>query len=149
MQHFVSASWFSDAELRNDHSVRYVVSLGDSIMPVPPPCSGSMGLGFAPTGQTTNLPFWRAILEGKDIASPEFSIWLSHNGGTLTFGGVNNTLFSGDIEYLALADTNATYWALEISGAALNNVLTTSRPHISQPSPCKAIPSAFRTRGWP
>ncbi|KAJ6565598.1 aspartic peptidase domain-containing protein [Mycena vulgaris] len=95
------------------------LSLGDSIMPVPPPCSGSMGLGFAPIGQTTNLPFWRAILEGKDISSPEFSVWLSHNGGTLTFGGVNNTLFSGDIEYLDLVETNATYWALDISAVTV------------------------------
>ncbi|KAJ6573034.1 aspartic peptidase domain-containing protein [Mycena vulgaris] len=70
------------------------LSLGDSIMPVPPPCSGSMGLGFAPIGQTTNLPFWRAILEGKDISSPEFS-------------------------YLDLVETNATYWALDISAVTV------------------------------
>ncbi|KAF7351968.1 Acid protease [Mycena venus] len=96
------------------------LSLGpDSPVPVPLPCSGSIGLGFAPIAQTTNLPFWRAILEGKDISAPEFSIWLSHNGGAITFGGVNNSLFSGDIDYLDLAETNSTYWALDIAAVTV------------------------------
>ncbi|KAJ6592532.1 aspartic peptidase domain-containing protein, partial [Mycena capillaripes] len=88
----------------------------NSPVPAPAPCSGSLGLGFAPIAQTTNLPFWRAILQEQ--GSTEFTDPnVESYGGALTFGGVNNSLFSGDIEYLDLTDTNSTYWALNVSDA--------------------------------
>jgi cathepsin D len=91
-------------------------------------------MGFPTTAATTDLPFWRAILEDSQISSPEFSIWFPRVGspgaGALTFGGTNTSLYSGEIEYLNLADTNSTYWALRLSGTwitySISNVALTT-----------------------
>ncbi|KAJ6592644.1 aspartic peptidase domain-containing protein [Mycena capillaripes] len=126
-QQAVNGYIFTDTIRLGSYSISNAafLTLGpESPLPAPLPCSGSLGLGFAPIARTTNLPFWRAILQEQ--GSAEFSVWLSRidpkvesHGGALTFGGVNNSLFSGDIEYLDLTDTNSTYWALNVSAVTV------------------------------
>ncbi|KAJ6573117.1 aspartic peptidase domain-containing protein [Mycena vulgaris] len=94
------------------------------------PISGLMGFGFAGIAQTTKLPFWEAILASGQAASPEMGFWLSRvqgtpnpakeePGGAFTFGGVNASLYSGDVEFLDLAGAQSTWWALHVSAIAV------------------------------
>ncbi|KAJ7842349.1 aspartic peptidase domain-containing protein [Mycena olivaceomarginata] len=106
-------------------TISFLTTGVDSPIPALAPASGGLGMGFPTTAATTDLPFWRAILEDSRISSPEFSIWLPRIGspgaGALTFGGTNTSLYSGEIEYLNLADTNSTYWALRLSAMTVQN----------------------------
>lgn len=93
--------------------------------------SGIIGLAFQNLASTQAVPFWLALTNAGQFASPEFSFFLTrfiHDanaqvaepGGIFTLGGVNDTLFTGDIEYLPLAQTtdvsDGTFWLLGMSG---------------------------------
>jgi cathepsin D len=88
--------------------------------------SGALGLAFAGNAHTTNTPVWQAAL--AQAPSPEFAIWLRRTkgtksagtegpGGVFTLGGVNASLFSGDVEYLNVTGPEDSFWQLNISGA--------------------------------
>lgn len=87
--------------------------------------SGALGLAFAGNAHTTNTPVWQAAL--AQAPSPEFAIWLRRTkgaksagtkgpGGVFTLGGVNASLFSGDVEYLNVTGPEDSFWQLNISG---------------------------------
>ncbi|KAJ7320952.1 aspartic peptidase A1 [Mycena albidolilacea] len=105
------------------HLGQYFISnskflLSETIDPalVPTACSGSLGIAFV------------VMLGGRggEIAAPEFGLWLTRApaaqhttespGGTLTIGGTNSLLYSGQIEFLDLTGAASTYWMLSISG---------------------------------
>ena len=94
--------------------------------------SGLMGLGFQTIASTQAVPFWQALLDNKQLSAPEMSIWLARfnnvptasqeeqNGGAFTLGGVNSSLFTGDVEFLDMpAGTTPSFWLLSMSGAHL------------------------------
>ncbi|KAJ7235669.1 aspartic peptidase domain-containing protein [Mycena rebaudengoi] len=76
-------------------------------------------LGLAPTG------FWGVNLASGQVAAPEMGLWLSSSqdpdsGGSLTFGGVNPSLYSGDIEFLPLTGAQGTSaWMLNVSAVSV------------------------------
>ncbi|KAJ7455492.1 aspartic peptidase domain-containing protein [Mycena latifolia] len=94
---------------------------------LPSAVSGILGLAFAGTNETTALPFWKALAAADGSSAPEMGVWLSRTAetsnaqgetlGAFTFGGVNSTLYSGDIEYLDLpaGSTGLGLWTLDIS----------------------------------
>ena len=96
--------------------------------------SGIMGLAFPRIASTRALPFWLALTNAGQFAQPEMAFWLTRfidvpnpsdeePGGLFTLGGVNNTLFQGDIEFLNVptaSDPNdATFWLLEMTSEFL------------------------------
>lgn len=93
--------------------------------------SGIMGLAFQNLASTRAVPFWLALTNAGQLANPEFSFWLTRflddpnavdtePGGFFTIGGVNNTLFTGDIEFLPLVGADSvdqgTFWLLNVNG---------------------------------
>ncbi|KAF7349879.1 Acid protease [Mycena venus] len=94
---------------------------------LPSAVSGILGLAFAGTNETTALPFWKALIAAGGSSAPEMGFWLSRTAetgnaqgetaGVFTFGGVNSTLYSGNIEYLDLpaGSTGLGLWTLDIS----------------------------------
>ncbi|KAI0335064.1 acid protease [Cubamyces sp. BRFM 1775] len=94
--------------------------------------SGIMGLAFEALASTNAVPFWQALANGGQFATPEISFWLARHlddvnppdeqaGGVMTLGGTNSTLFTGDIEFIPLTTTTGgpTFWMLEMSGATV------------------------------
>jgi len=91
--------------------------------------AGIMGLAFDTIANTGAVPFWQTLAQGGQLSTPEMSFWFTRFlgdtsaqeeefGGIFTLGGQNQTLFTGDIEFLPLV-TNAgrqTYWLLSVSG---------------------------------
>jgi cathepsin D len=99
---------------------------------LPDSVSGVLGLAFGATREATAAPFWKTLIAANGAAAPEIGFWLSRDlaadneegseqesVGEFTFGGVNSSLYSGDIEFLSLAAGSAALgsWTLEISGA--------------------------------
>ncbi|KAH9932455.1 aspartic peptidase domain-containing protein [Fomitopsis serialis] len=94
--------------------------------------TGIMGLAFQTLAATGAVPFWQALIGQNSLANPEFAFYLTRfvddmsasveePGGTFTLGGVNGSLYSGDITYYPLTDTSGpTYWTLTISGVTVN-----------------------------
>lgn len=95
--------------------------------PIDGTVSGIMGLGFTPIAATGATPFWQTLASGSQFSSPEFSFFLERApgntgvqgavapGGTLTLGGSNSSLFSGDIEFLPMTG-QPSFWLLTMSG---------------------------------
>lgn len=94
--------------------------------------SGAMGLAFDSIAYTGATPFWQSLAQGGMLATPEMSFWLTRLlgdqsaqnedfGGVFTLGGRNQTLYTGDVDFLPLV-TNAgrkTSWLINVSGTYL------------------------------
>ncbi|KAF7366269.1 Lysosomal aspartic protease [Mycena sanguinolenta] len=102
-----------------------------STLILPDSVSGLLGFGFDNTGQAPIVPFWRTLMNSGG-AAPEMGFWISRvlgtsdpaseePGGVFTFGGVNASLFSGDVEFLDLVPSSMTCWALNLSRITAQN----------------------------
>lgn len=88
--------------------------------------SGILGLAFSTIASTRSVPFWEALLNANQLASPEMGFWLTRFndqrnaaeeevGGVFTLGGVNSTLYTGEIEFLNMpAQSQPTFWLLNL-----------------------------------
>ncbi|KAK7448817.1 hypothetical protein VKT23_013547 [Stygiomarasmius scandens] len=92
--------------------------------------SGIMGLAFDSLSSTESTPFWQALANGNQLTDPEMGFWLTRfrgtdqvaeeePGGVFTLGGVNNTLFTGDIEFLETTG-RPSFWLLNLMGLKVN-----------------------------
>ncbi|KAJ6568774.1 aspartic peptidase domain-containing protein [Mycena capillaripes] len=88
--------------------------------------SGMMGLAFGTISSTKAVPFWQGLILSNQLAAPEMAFWLTRfldtefqeeePGGSFTLGGINSSLYQGDIEFLPLAGpSQPTYWLLNLS----------------------------------
>ncbi|KAJ6449776.1 aspartic peptidase A1, partial [Mycena sanguinolenta] len=102
-----------------------------STLLLPDSVSGLLGFGFDNVGQAPIVPFWRTLMNSGAVA-PEMGFWISRvlgtkdpaseePGGAFTFGGVNASLFSGDVEFLDLVPSYMTCWALNLSAITAQN----------------------------
>ena len=75
--------------------------------------AGIMGLAFDTISNIGAIPFWQNLAQGGQLSTPEMSFWFTRLlndqsaqeedfGGIFTLGGQNQTLFTGDIEFLPL-----------------------------------------------
>ncbi|KAG6841467.1 hypothetical protein C0991_010892 [Blastosporella zonata] len=102
------------------------------------PVSGLLGLAFQSIASSNAVPFWQALASSGAWDEPLMAFQLTRFlndstsqteefGGSLSFGFVNQSLYTGDIEYLDLATTES-YWILPLT------TLTTNGQSISIPS---------------
>ncbi|KAJ7894268.1 aspartic peptidase domain-containing protein, partial [Mycena olivaceomarginata] len=109
---------------------------------LPDSVSGVLGLAFGATREATAAPLWKTLIAANGAAAPEMGFWLSRdlaadNGseqesvGEFTFGGVNSSLYSGDIEFLSLAAGSAALgsWTLEISAITVGTKAVSITPN--------------------
>lgn len=94
--------------------------------------SGILGLAFQSISSTQSTPLWLALANDNQLDAPEFSFWINRLvddasaaeeafGGVFTLGGVNESLYSGDIEFHDLANpNNPTFWLLTMESLTLN-----------------------------
>ena len=94
--------------------------------------AGIMGLAFSTVARSGAIPFWQALANGNVLTTPEMSFWLTrflHEpnaldeefGGIFTLGGQNQTLYTGDVEFLPLVTVagQETHWFLNMFGTCL------------------------------
>ncbi|KAJ7061164.1 aspartic peptidase domain-containing protein [Mycena amicta] len=81
--------------------------------------SGTIGLGGSTSADNA---LWLALLDTQSGIQPEFSFSLARStvgvteGGVFIFGGVDTSLYSGEIEFLdTLDNTSGVYWTLGVS----------------------------------
>ena len=91
-----------------------------------------MGLAFQSLARTGATPFWQALLNNNQLSNPEFSVYLARNqqqassgtsandGGSITFGGRNSSLFQGDVEFQNVPSwTGNAFWYQNVACAYL------------------------------
>lgn len=94
------------------------------------PLSGLMGMAFQDIAASGATPFWQALVETSGtLDSPLFAFQLTRftndtaltqqnslqPGGTFTLGAVNNTLFTGDIDYQNIPSGAPGYWVQQLA----------------------------------
>ncbi|EJD47023.1 acid protease [Auricularia subglabra TFB-10046 SS5] len=91
---------------------------------------GLMGLGFQAIAATRSPPLWQNLLEAGQLDAPIMGFALTRNldnaqsstetnpGGTFTLGGIDNSLFTGEIDYVSLV--SPAFWTLPIRSLTVN-----------------------------
>ncbi|OCB86397.1 acid protease [Sanghuangporus baumii] len=90
------------------------------------PVSGLLGLAFQTIASSGATPLWQNLVESGAWDSPVMSFQLTRYvdqsgaqsleaGGTFTMGFVNDTLYTGDIDYVDIPGGTGSYWILEMS----------------------------------
>ncbi|KAI0313250.1 aspartic peptidase domain-containing protein, partial [Amylostereum chailletii] len=108
------------------------------------PVSGLLGLAWQPLATSRATPLWQALFQGNALDSPLMAFHLTrfHNvnsaadlepGGTFTLGAVNNSLFTGDIDYQDIPSGEVVYWTLPLTK------LTVGGNEVSLPSSSDAV----------
>jgi len=75
---------------------------------------GILGLAFDSISVDSVTPWWYNLVNQGEVSDPVFSFWLSKDpnasqGGEITFGGLDDSRYSGDVTYVPL--NSETYWA--------------------------------------
>lgn len=92
-----------------------------------PGVSGIIGLGFQPISSLQTSPFWETLYNSNMLAEPLFGFYLERwvtsstvitdaPGGSLTLGGTNTSLYTGNIEYIDMpSGSTPSYWFQQVS----------------------------------
>ena len=90
------------------------------------PVSGIMGLAWIALADTRANPFWFNLASNNGLTSQDMSFWLTREqnnskataeefGGVFTLGGINDTLHTGDIEFITMPVQTPSFWLLGLS----------------------------------
>jgi cathepsin D len=91
---------------------------------------GILGLAFETISVDHVTPVWYNLLKQGLVRSPRFGVWLSsrpsgQNGGVLTLGDVDPSLFTGSFHYANL--TSETYWEFSLDKVSIGSNVYTSK----------------------
>ncbi|TXT12100.1 uncharacterized protein COLE_02510 [Cutaneotrichosporon oleaginosum] len=93
--------------------------------------SSLMGLAFQSIASSGATPWWQYLAENT-WRNPEFGVFMARfrgqrrvqdveqQGGEIMFGGVNTSLYQGDINYIDIASTDEDYWRIPIEAIAIS-----------------------------
>lgn len=100
-----------------------------------PQVSGIMGFGWSSISVANSVPFWEALAQAGTLTNGTFAFALTREkdlalegvrqvnnsvpGGSLTLGGVDETLFDGDISFVPLI--NKGFWLVPMGGVRVNS----------------------------
>lgn len=97
------------------------------------PLSGLMGLAFqALTVDPTTVTPWWQVLAQSTWQDPEFGVFMrrfrgqasagrvENNGGEIVFGGLNTSMFVGQMNYISITGSNQDYWRIPVDDVTLN-----------------------------
>ncbi|CAK5274012.1 unnamed protein product, partial [Mycena citricolor] len=90
------------------------------------PVSGLLGLAWQAIASSRAPPFWETLVSGGSWDSPVMAFQLTRflnqsrsgnlqAGGSFTMGFVNNSLYTGQIEYINMPTAFNSYWTLPIT----------------------------------
>jgi cathepsin D len=102
--------------------------------------SGVLGMAYQETLTSQGPSFLQALLANGQLTSGTMSFWLNRfagtanaqaeeaNGGALTLGGSNASLYTGNIDFLTpTGSPNGPNWVLDVTGALFPSVPFFSR----------------------
>ncbi|KIK92268.1 hypothetical protein PAXRUDRAFT_13330 [Paxillus rubicundulus Ve08.2h10] len=96
--------------------------------------SGIMGLGFSTISALRTTPFWQTLYNSNLLSQPMFGFFLERYiddpvpvntapGGTLTLGGTNSSLYTGEIEFINMpSDSTPSYWLQQVTTVTIQGM---------------------------
>lgn len=101
------------------------------------PTTSAAGLGWQPLAASQAVPWWQNLYQGNALPFPGFAVSLSRfinvpnassiePGGSLTFGYLNSSLYSSEINYVPLPSGQESYWLVKMDQVAVNGTNVTS-----------------------
>lgn len=107
------------------------VSQQSSVIRSSQPVSGILGLAFQSLANSKALPIWAALIQNNQLPEPVMSFalrrWIRKtnsavtDGGYMTLGGVNNSLFTGDINWVPLFNNQENYWMVQLDSVGIGS----------------------------
>ncbi|TCD65054.1 hypothetical protein EIP91_003292 [Steccherinum ochraceum] len=109
-----------------DQVLAVVANMSENMLRTP--VSGLLGLAFPNIATSHAVPFWLNVAAQPgflDVALMGFhltrylddvSARSSEPGGTFSFGAVNTSLYTGEIDYVDIPEDRVGYWLLELTG---------------------------------
>lgn len=91
------------------------------------PLAGLMGLGFSSLSVSRSTPWWVSLASSK-WSDPLFAFYLKRyrniasasstepDGGSVSFGELDSSVYTGDVTYVSIADSKQAYWNIPIGG---------------------------------
>ncbi|GAA5909463.1 hypothetical protein JCM6882_002650 [Rhodosporidiobolus microsporus] len=97
---------------------------------------GLMGLGWHPLAASRVTPFWQNLFAASALPFPGFGVSLTRfidvanasaiePGGSITFGYLNASLYSSEINYVDIPAGAESYWVVEMEQLAVNGTNVT------------------------
>lgn len=92
------------------------------------PLSGLFGMGFKTLSVVGATPWWQSLASSGTWTDPVFGFYMKRyrnvtdatdtetEGGTVTLGYADSSLYQGDITYVAIDSKNQAYWNIAIAG---------------------------------
>ncbi|BGP22010.1 aspartic-type endopeptidase [Rhodotorula toruloides] len=98
---------------------------------------GLMGLGWQPLAASGVTPFWQNLYQAPALPFPGFGVSLTRfvnvtnassiePGGSLTFGYLNASLYSSEINYIPIPSGMESFWVVRLDQVAVNGTNVTS-----------------------
>jgi hypothetical protein len=93
------------------------------------PYSGLMGLAWQSLASSGATPLWQALAASGQWSTPAMSFYLARyrddpyattaeaQGGLMTLGYLNSSLYTGDINYVSIDQSDTDYWRIPVAGA--------------------------------
>ncbi|CAE6510534.1 unnamed protein product [Rhizoctonia solani] len=93
--------------------------------------AGLFGLAFQMLSNTQSIPFWEALVTGGQWSQPLMSFWMTRftnistvrneeYGGEFRMGGLNASLYTGEIEYINMPSSIKAYWSIPLRQITVN-----------------------------
>ncbi|KAG8764163.1 hypothetical protein FRC11_003019 [Ceratobasidium sp. 423] len=93
--------------------------------------AGLLGLAFQMLSNTQSIPFWEALVTSGKWSQPLMSFWMTRftnvstvrneeYGGEFRMGGVNASLYTGEIEYITMPSSIKAYWSIPLRQITVN-----------------------------
>ncbi|CCO31341.1 Aspartic protease [Rhizoctonia solani AG-1 IB] len=93
--------------------------------------AGLYGLAFQRLSNTESIPFWEALVTSGRWSQPLMSFWMTRftnvstlrdeeYGGEFRMGGLNASLYTGEIEYNEMPSTIKAYWSIPLRQITVN-----------------------------
>ncbi|KAH9948108.1 aspartic peptidase domain-containing protein [Amylocystis lapponica] len=83
------------------------------------PADGLMGLAFTAISSLKTSPYFLTAVSQKAVSQGVFAFKLASSGSELYIGGTDSSLYTGDIEYHDLSNTEG-YWQIGSGSAIIN-----------------------------
>ncbi|KAL7408890.1 aspartic peptidase domain-containing protein [Mrakia frigida] len=119
------------------------------------PISGLMGLGFTALAQTEAAPWWVSVSSSwtQDLFAFKLARFrgvtgasaVEENGGTVNFGTLDTSLYTGDINYITV--TQQLYWQIPALGVTVDG--TSIDINVTTSSQSSFTGSSSSTLGFP
>ncbi|KZT59095.1 acid protease, partial [Calocera cornea HHB12733] len=112
--------------------VHQAIALCDHVSPglLTNPISGLLGLAFQQLSASGATPFWETLVRAGEWDTPLMAFFLTRflnssalgtqqPGGSVTLGTLDDTLYSGEVDYAPIPAGRQGYWLLELASVAV------------------------------